>query len=735
VRWPIPIVALAVAVAAPAPAAEPPCAAAAAAGRPCVGLVLSGGGALGAAHVGVLKVLEELRVPVDCIAGTSIGAIVGGLYAAGLPPTEIEQVMAATDWDEIFDDRPARRRLTFRRKVDDLTYLAPLEFGFVDGRLQLPRGLIAGQKLDFLLKSLTLRAVDVERFDDLPVPFRAVATDVQSGAMVVFDRGNLADALRASMSVPGVFAPIELDGRLLVDGGIVRNLPTDVARAMGADVLIAVDVGAGRSDPAKLDTLTGLSARVFSLFVRQNVEASAALADLVITPDVRDFTAADFPRGAEMVARGEAAARAAAAELASFAVTPAQYEAFLRRQRRSQLIGLPVGSVQVASPGRVDARVITRRVRTKPHATLDLETLRGDLERIYELGDFELVDFSVVPYEGGHALLIDAKAKPWGPNFVRFGVNLASDLEGESAFNLLTSFNMTRLNRLGAEWKTRLQLGEQLAIDTEFFQPLDFDGRWFVAPYLRHYHEDVEVFAGAQRLAEYRVQVLEAGADLGVQLGRYGEVRLGLVKGRGTGDLRVGESDLADLQIDRVGWLGRVTIDQLDNTSFPREGVLAYGEWLGPRTGFGSDDEYDRLTLEAFKPTTWGRHTLVAALNAYSSLGSELPYYDLFDLGGLFQLSGVAPRQIVGEKGGVGALVYYARVGRLRGTLGHGLYVGASAEAGNLWQHGERPDFGDLRLAGSVFVGADTVIGPVYLAYGRSELGSGGFYLYVGRTF
>ena len=729
------VVALALAAATLAPAAEPSCTAVGVSGRPRVGLVLSGGGALGAAHVGVLKALEELRIPVDCVAGTSAGAIAGGLYAAGMAPAEIEEILLTTDWGEMFEDRPARRQLTFRRKVDDLTYLAPFEFGFSNGKLRLPRGLVSGQKLDFALKTMTLRVVDVARFDDLPVPFRAVATDVVTGEMVVLDHGSLAEAIRASLSVPGVFAPVELDGRKLVDGGIVRNLPTDVARAMGAEVVIAVDLGAERVDLEKLGSLTGVSARAFSLFVRQNVEASAALADVVIVPELHEFSAADFARAGEMVAQGGAAVLARAPELASLAVSKQEFDEFLRRQRRSKVIGLPVASVQVAAPERVDARLIMRQVQTQPRSTLDLGTLQGDLERIYSLGDFELVNFAVVPADGGHALLIDAKAKPWGPNLVRLGVNLVTDLEGESAFNLLASYTMTRLNPLGAEWKTRVQLGEEPAVETEFYQPLDFDGRWFVAPYLRYYYRDVELFGGGQQLAEYRVRVAEGGGDVGYQLGRYGEVRLGLVKGQANGDLRVGEAELSDIRIDRVGWLGRAVIDQLDNTAFPREGGFAYAEWRGPRESLGSDDEYDRATLEMFKPTTRGRHTLVGSLDLYSSLGSPLPYYDLFELGGLFRLSGLAPRQILGEKGGLAALVYYARIGRMRGTLGRGIYVGGSAEAGNLWARSADPSWRDLRLAGSVFVGADTVIGPVYLAYGRSELGSGGFYLYVGRTF
>lgn len=732
-KWSVPLVALLVAT--PVLAAEPPCAAAAAESRPCVGLVLSGGGALGAAHVGVLEALEELRIPIDCVAGTSAGAVAGGLYAAGMSPAEIEEVLVTTDWSEMFEDRPSRRQLTFRRKVDDLTYLAPFEFGFSNGKLRLPRGLISGQKLDFALKTLTLRVVDVERFDDLPVPFRAVATDIVTGEMVVLDHGSLAEAIRASLSVPGVFAPVELDGRKLVDGGIVRNLPTDVARAMGADVVIAIDLGAERADPDKLGSLTGVSARTFSLFVRQNVDASAALADVVIRPDVRAFSAADFARGGEMVAQGVTAVRARAAELAALAVPEREFEEYLRRQRRSRLVGLPIETVQVASPERIDARLIMRQVHTKPRSPLDLATLQGDLERIYSLGDFELVDFAVVPADEGHALLIDTKAKPWGPNLVRLGVNLVTDLEGESAFNLLASYTMTRLNPLGAEWKTRVQLGEEPAVETEFYQPLDFNGHWFVAPYLRYYYRDVELFGGGQQLAEYRVRVAEGGGDLGYQLGRLGELRLGLVKGSADGNLRVGEAELAEVRIARVGWLGRAVIDQLDNTAFPRSGGFAYAEWLGPRESLGSDDEYDRASVEMFKPTTRGRHTLVGTLDLYSSLGSPLPYYDLFELGGLFRLSGLAPRQILGEKGGLAALVYYARIGEMRGTLGRGIYAGASAEAGNLWARSANPAWRDLWLAGSVFVGADTVVGPVYLAYGRSELGSGKFYLYVGRTF
>ena len=239
--------------------------------RARVGLVLSGGGALGSAHIGVLKVLEELRVPVDCVAGTSIGAIVGGIYAAGYTPQEIEDVMLAIRWSDLLDDRPDRRRVPYRRKQDDLTFLTRLEVGFNHGRFQLPSALVEGQKLNFLLQALTIHTVGLDSFDDLPVPFRAIATDLETGDEVVLDRGDLAHAIRASMAVPGVFSPVEIGGRLLVDGGLVNNLPVDQGRAMGADVVIAVDVGDPLRTRKRLVSLADVTRQVLRMVVVRSV--------------------------------------------------------------------------------------------------------------------------------------------------------------------------------------------------------------------------------------------------------------------------------------------------------------------------------------------------------------------------------------------------------------------------------------------------------------------------------
>src|SRR5213594_1605215 len=277
--------------------------------RPRIGLALSGGGARGIAQVGVLEVLEELRVPIDVIAGTSMGSIVGGLYASGLSPAQMRSALLNLDWNDLFNDRPPRRDLIYRRKEDDSSDLIKLEMGLKDGRLLLPRGLVAGQKIGFVLQSMTLHAAGVREFDRLPIPFRAVATDLGNGEMVVLERGHLADALRASMSIPGAVAPMEIDGRLLADGGLVRNLPVDVVRAMGADIVIAVDTSTPLLSPEQLRSLPNITSQVTGMLTRENVEDQIKNADVVIVPDLGSTSAGDYLDRERILEIGVAAAR------------------------------------------------------------------------------------------------------------------------------------------------------------------------------------------------------------------------------------------------------------------------------------------------------------------------------------------------------------------------------------------------------------------------------------------
>jgi NTE family protein len=703
--------------------------------RPRIGLVLSGGGALGTAHVGVIKVLEELQIPIDYVAGTSMGAIVGGLYASGLSPAEMEQALADIDWHDIFDDLPPRREMPFRRKQDDLTYLTRFEIGFNHGSFQIPPALVFGQKFGVELQRLTLRAAGIQDFDQLPIPFRAVATDIETGDMVVLSSGDLGRALRASMAVPGVFSPIEIDGRLLVDGGLVRNLPVDVVREMGAEVVIAVDVGEPLYSRDELRSMLKVTSQVINMQLRKNVEEQVGAADFLIKPDLGGFSSAAFEKYGEMIPRGEAATRVLADQLQRLTVPASEHAAYRTRLRHHEPLAAVVESVQLSLESTADPELVLKQVRARPGDRLDVEAIRLDLQRLYQLGDYERVDFMLLKGDQGYHLIIEAHEKSWGPNLLRFGLNLSADMEGESAFNMLATYTMTGLNRLRGEAKLALQLGEDLSFFSEYYQPLSLANTWFVSAWAQSSTSTVDAYVTGDVFARYRVDTLTGGLDLGLQLGKYGEVRLGLNRGLAKAELRKGPSLVPEIESEWSGYRLSAIIDQLDYPNFPRNGYLASLELLAARDSLGSDETYNSLIAGGVGAFSYGRHTTMSRIGVVSAMGSELPVAARYSLGGLFQLSGYPLGSISGQYGGLVSVIQYYRLLRLPSGIGEGVYVGASVEAGNLWETQQAISAGDLHYSGAVFIGADTAFGPVYLASGHGEGGQHAWYIYVGRTF
>src|SRR5690606_29265340 len=363
--------------------------------RPRIGLVLSGGGARGAAHVGVLKVLEELRVPVDAIAGTSMGAVVGGLYASGLTVERIEHEMTSIDWEDAFRDRPARSMLNFRRRAEDADFLVQLPLGFREGRIFLPTGLIQGQKLSQMLRELTLPTAGVTDFDALPTPFRAVATDLETGEAVVIGEGDLASALRASLSAPGIFAPVEREGRLLVDGGIVNNLPVDVARSMGVDRLIVVDVSLAPASRERLASVGNVTNQMLTLLLRrQSQEQLANLqdGDVLVQPALGDTSSFSFTRLAGIVEVGQQSAEAARAQLAAFSLPADQYAQY-QAARHREPERMVVRAVQVDEGSGDFAFTATELFGDLAGSELDVAALRRRIARHYGQGRLELLDY------------------------------------------------------------------------------------------------------------------------------------------------------------------------------------------------------------------------------------------------------------------------------------------------------------------------------------------------------
>ncbi len=705
------------------------------AGRPRIGLVLEGGGALGCAHIGALEVLEEQRIPIDFIAGTSIGAIVGGLYAAGMSPAEIEENLAAINWEDMFTDRPERTQVSYRRKEDDGRYLKDLQLGMKRGRLITPTGLIMGQKLGFLLASLTMRASEVANFDSLGVPFRAVATDIVTGETVVLDHGDLADAMRASMSVPGVFSPVEIDGRLLVDGGLTANLPVDVVRKIGADVVIAVDIGSPLAGRREVRSAIGVSMQVIGLLTRGNTEAQIARADIVIRPDLAGLSGLRFDRAPEIVQRGAAATRLAADSLAPFVLDEAEYGAYLKRIRRGPPGAIPIAFVRIDGRSRVDPRRIAGRLDSRPGRDLDMGVLQDDLARAYDIGEFERVEFRLSRSDERTGLSFRTKDKYWGPDYVRFGLNFMDDLEGRGQYNLLAGYTRTCIGARGGEWRVDLQTGRTGRIFTEFYQPLDFGERLFAAPSFEGKNAIRDLYAGGRRIAEYRTISLLGGADLGMRIGTIGEARIGARWGRSRTSIESGGEELPAYDVHRGEFSGRVVIDRIDNVGFPRSGASIRIDFRLPRKSIGATASYEKLSSEVSVHRSFGNSTFSLGGGGGTNLGTRLPPHDEFSLGGIFSLSGYRDGELSGQYYGLARAGFQRRAGRLPPIAGSYFYFRAWIEAGNVWQ--TRSDIGaaHLRATGTLALGADTILGPFIFAHGRAEGGRGRFYVSLGRGF
>jgi NTE family protein len=703
--------------------------------RPRVGLVLGGGGARGAAHVGVLKELERLRVPVDAIAGTSMGAIVGGLYASGISASELEALVGSIDWAAVLSDETPRADLSFRRKQDDAEMPIDVELGLRGKSVVLPKGAIQGQKLDLLLRELTLGVSHVHDFDELPIPFRAIASDIERGEAFVMGEGDLATSIRASMSVPAVFAPVRIGERLLVDGGLVANLPIDVMQAMDVDIIIAVDVEFPLYGADKLDSALTITEQMLTILMRKETQRQIARLgdrDVLIRPELGLYASSNFDDIVDNIAPGQAAARAQADRLVDVALDHDTWSRHLARHTPPVQPASHLAFVRVEHDGRLAPRVLESKMTVEAGDPIDHAVLADNADRLYGLQLYEQVDYRLVESDEGVGVVYNARTKSWGPNFLQFGVALEDDFEGSTGFNVTARVTRAGMNRLGAEWRSDVTLGTDPRLFSEFYQPLSFDSRVFVAPRIEMQQSNLNAFVLDETVARYRLSEAEIGLDIGRELGRSGELRLGVFRGLGDARVTVGDPSLPGFDFDAGGAFARLRFDTLDNARFPRRGMRSDLKWTMSRPGLGADSEFD--TIEGEVQQTWsrGKNSLQLGLNYATTLDSGTTVQDYFPLGGFLRLSGLERGEISGPHAALARLVFYRSVGDSSGLFDTPLYLGVSAEAGNTWQDRSDMSFDSLRLNGSVFAGLDTFIGPVYVAAGFAEHGNSNFYLFLG---
>jgi NTE family protein len=702
-----------------------------------IGLVLGGGGARGAAHIGVLKVLEREHIPIHAIAGTSIGAVIGGLYAAGYSPEEIETAINSIDWVDIFHDGSSRADLPMRQKETDLGNVANLEVGIVDGKLTIPTTLVRGQKLGLFLRRLFLDKGNMASFDELPIPFRCVATDIGTVLPVVFASGDLERAIRASMAVPGAFAPVRHEGKLLVDGGIVNNIPIDVARQMGVDKLIVVDVGQPLAPDEKLDTGFDVMLQMVNGLMRQlTAEKLKALGpdDVLLRPELGEITSASFLQVMRGIAPGEVAAQAEIERLRKFSVSEVEYLAWQsgQRQRDQQLPN--VDFVRVKEDSSLTAKFVRDRISAKGGRPLNVDALEHDIKGAFGRGTYDSISYRLVDENGDTGLEIDPVDSVLGRTVFRAGFQISDDFDGQDDYQLNVEGRVTGLNSKGAEWRSVIGLGRVTAASTELYVPFAERGEWFVSPSVAYFALNQPLVIEEITFANYRVESwlgeLRVGRDFSDRL----RVSIAAQRGQDHAQRHVGDVRLPPSLLFDIGGLNATVLwDSLDSVRFPSRGMRAELSYTSFDTHMGSDQDGNLLRATIDKAVSFGRNTVLLGLRSSLSKDKVDAFQTQSSLGGLAFLSGLQERQLLDSQQLLARGIVYRRLRAERSLiLDVPMYLGGSIEAGNVWESYDDVSLGDLIGAGSIFLGVDLPIGPLQLGYGRTFDGRDAFYLTFG---
>ena len=708
--------------------------------RPRIGLALGGGGARGIAHVRILKQLEALNIPVDCIAGTSAGALVGALYASGSTPEQIEQVVLSTEWLSLFTDTLPRRDRSLRRKADDYAQLAPIGIGLGgEGKaVALAGGVSEGEKLIALFERATGGSRVSGRFDDLPIPFRAVATDINTGQPVVLAEGNLPMAMRASMSLPGIFRPVVIDGHVLLDGGLSNQVPIDVVRAMGADRVIAVDVGTPLKpldrDASLVDVISQLSGFLTTRSAQAQLD-SLGTQDLLISPDLTGKVATgDFDKAPEALRIGQLAAEQAAPALRAFAQPPQVYKQLAaQRVQRERPVGTArIEFVEVDNhTGYADA-LLLGYLPVRIGEPLDIKGMQAGVLRAYGMGTLASINYEVREREGRTGVFVSAYPKPNGPIYLEAGLSLSNDLEGNHESNLRAGLLFSPLSPYGAEARIALQLGSEPGLTGQYYRPFDLHNRYafqvgggFQTRSFNLYDE------AGDKIARYRVRRTGGTLALVRNVSNVLALSVGVERYTGNAEVEVGDPTIPRVNFDEGAWIAQATLDDIDSVYFPRDGYLVNAGTYQSSPALGADARFGQLDLDAVAARSFGRHALQLGLRYHVTSSGTAPVQNLYRLGGRWRLAGFQHNQLTGQDYALGFTGYTYELGKL---LGRSAQVGGTLEYGNAWQRRSEMSLSDGIWNGSVFLGFDSWIGPLIFGMGFREGGENVLFIELGQS-
>lgn len=738
--------------------------------RPKIAVVLAGGGAKGAAHVGVLKALEEMHIPVDFITGTSMGAYVGGLYATGMSASEIESLIYSVDWNTGYRDRVSRSQRLVRDKEYEDRYQLTTDLGIHWGEIRAPKGVVQGQNMLRILRVTSGNLAPFKSFNQLAIPYRAVATDIVELEPVVLEKGYLVDAMMASMSVPGALPPYEVDGHLLVDGGVTNNMPVDVARAMGADIVIAVDIS---TDYKKLDDFTNyltVADQLSNYMVRRSTQEQATTlkeGDISLRPEVGHMETTEFDRMPEAYDKGYQVALMHQPELRKLSLSSSDYQQYVdeKEERRHALQygdNVVVDNIVINNDSHYSELLLQNRLHLDEGRKLTTEEIEQRVEGLYALDRFELVRYKYQQNEAEeNELVVDVREKSWGPNYANFRFFLEDDFTTDSQYSIGVSTNFTDLDSSGTGLMINIDGGTDKLLEAELYSPLFSTQKAFTTLLGRYTNDKRNVpltgfdntdLEASKNYVPVSYSEWIAEAALGYQYALWSEAKIGLRYTDGTAELS-NLPDAGDMSFQRQGLFLNYRVDTLDSFSLPTKGIYFDFEYLishddsythgssaedGSSMADSGEDTVYELTTKIVAAQSYKRHTLVgnAEYGVVTSKNSLTPI-DPKTIGGFLNLSGIPRNSLIGQNKAFTSLVYrYRWFDNDFGLFTSPVYLGASIEYGGVWSDPDlRLDSAPLYAAASVFAGVDSPIGPIVFGYGRTEQNFDSLYLILGTTF
>ena len=701
--------------------------------RPKVGLVLEGGGALGLAHIGVIEWLEEHRIPVNYVAGTSMGGLVGGIYATGYSAAEVKELVETIHWDQVLQGQTPYKDLSFRRKQDAVEYPNHLEFGLRKG-LQFPEGFNSGQDVVMILDRIALPYSEVKDFNDLPIPFACVATDLVSSQAFVFRQGSLSLALRSTMSLPGVFSPVRWEGHIFADGGLMDNLPVDVAQSMGADLTLAVHLETTKLDPKATLSSFGVLGRSVSVVVAANELRSIEKADILISVPLAGFDSLAYNRSEELIKMGYQAAEAKAAVLSALSVDEPTWQAYLARRSGRRLTTPTPQFVKVVGTSPKLATAIEQDLNDNIGKPVDTTALQNQLMDLKGDGRFSNLDYEMTSRDGKPGLLVTCVEKPYAPPIVQPLLLLDGSSFGGVNFSMGARITFLDFGTYRAELRNDLIVGSQYGINSQYYRPFTASSKWFIAPNGFADYSQYPIYQGNVFVSEYRRSSVGGGLQLGYEFDRVAQLTLGYTGAYQSFVPKIGNQALLPNVSGRFGGTTlRWAWNGVDDPVLPRSGQYMdiSGTWVDANPGAAHSFPMSEGRVAKFFRVN-DPSSFYFGARAGTTFGNERVGVPPFALGGPNTFAAYGQNELLTDQYYQFQAGYLRKVAKLPVLLGEGLYFNGLFEVGRVFAPPFRSQTpGDV--VASLLV--NTIFGPIQIGGAVGTAGHERVFFKLGRIF